>query len=165
MKARWPKHNTTPSLFLLAIFTFIAHNSPWLPCYPHPHPPPFPPPIFCITIVFTFPFNDCNTWPEFRPITSSRYYSLERRKRLEAIGWISGYVIPRGIKLKTVVRQNLGVNKMYYGKYEIWRVDSVLSFWHWKQGFLLLLLLGDKLKYFNERCNWCLFLSRPLLLF
>ena len=30
MKARWPKHYTTPSLFLLATFTFIAHNSPCL---------------------------------------------------------------------------------------------------------------------------------------
>ena len=28
MKARLPKHYTTPSLFLLATFTFIAHNSP-----------------------------------------------------------------------------------------------------------------------------------------
>ena len=36
-----------------------------------------------------------------------------------------------------------GVNKMYYGKYEIEGIDFVLSFWHWKQGFL-----GDKLKYF-----------------
>ena len=33
--------------------------------------------------------------PEFHPITSSRYYSLsKRRKRLEAIGWNSGYLQP-----------------------------------------------------------------------
>ena len=32
---------------------------------------------------------------------------------------------------------------MYYGKYEIWGIDSVVSLRHWKQGFL-----GDMLKYF-----------------
>ena len=74
MKARWPKHITTPSLFLLATFTFIAHNSPWFPTPTSFHP--FRPPIFCITIVFTFPLNDCNTQEKLKTIVMQNLHNI-----------------------------------------------------------------------------------------